>query len=229
MERKIMPNKNEMDLLIHRYAPRLFFNANEPFFPRAVGWSVYEAPGRSESFPRSIELPEGVKRVVEYAIYYDYDIQHLYDLEHVWVYVAGDGSVAECEASFHGKAFRALKQDRGNLDGRTVSLFVQPGKHAMMYDPSLFRLHCGYYTCVGKDAGADGFLCEEILNGSGLAKTDRIDSAVYRFLQSKRFDIAADYFEKPLARESFMPVEQLLRRIPDWLRAEIGRLLEGES
>lgn len=215
--------------IVQTCAPRLLFNKNEPFFPRAVGWSIYRAPGRSASFRRDIVLPRGVAAVIEYAIFYDYDIQHLYDLEHVWIYVAADFSVSECEASFHGKIRKALKPDHGNLCGRSVTLYVQPGKHAMAEDPARFRLHRGYAAAVGEGAGAEGFLCGEILNGSGLIKTKELDSAVYCFLQSKRFPISPDYVEKSLSREIFMPTDRLLREIPCYLRAEIGRLRTGLS
>lgn len=100
------------------YAPYLYFDKKEPFFPVRVGVTVLEEAGPSPSFRRRFEFeqPE-LKYIIEYAIYWDYDIQHLYELEHVWVYVGQDGQVLDCDASFHGWYFKGLLRNRSNLDG----------------------------------------------------------------------------------------------------------------
>lgn len=95
--------------LAMKYAPRLLFDQNEPFFPVRLGITVMRQEEESPSFRRRLAVNHpDVLAVVEYAIYYDYDIQHLYDLEHVWVYIGRDGEVVDAEASFHGKFLKAL-------------------------------------------------------------------------------------------------------------------------
>lgn len=95
--------------LIQAYAPYLYFDKHEPFFPVRVGVTIFEREGASPSFRRSFSFRDPrVKKIIEYAIYWDYDIQHLYELEHVWVYIGHEGEVIDCEASFHGKYLKGL-------------------------------------------------------------------------------------------------------------------------
>jgi hypothetical protein len=85
------------------YAPLLYFDRQEPFYPVRIGISVLHNGDPSPSFRRKFEwMDAAIDYVIEFAIYWDYDIQHLYELEHVWVYVGMDGAVVDAEASFHG-------------------------------------------------------------------------------------------------------------------------------
>ncbi|WP_449394865.1 hypothetical protein [Devosia riboflavina] len=77
-----MPSPSTADIeLARRLAPVIRFGDNEPFLPSRVGISVLTAPGRSPSATLDITFEPGVAKVVEYAIWWDWDIQHLYELE----------------------------------------------------------------------------------------------------------------------------------------------------
>ncbi|HEY8422781.1 MAG TPA: hypothetical protein VIL05_13740 [Thermoclostridium sp.] len=74
--------------IVKRYAPIIYFDEREPFYPIRTGCTIFTRPGPSPSFRREICFnSEYIKYVIEYAIYWDFDIQHLYELEHVWIYV----------------------------------------------------------------------------------------------------------------------------------------------
>ena len=64
-------------------APVICFAANEPFLPSKVGITVLVEPRQSPSAELATTFGPGVARVIEYAIWWDWDIQHLYELEHV--------------------------------------------------------------------------------------------------------------------------------------------------
>ncbi|MNW59343.1 hypothetical protein D3C74_372550 [compost metagenome] len=73
-EDRIMSDEDRK--LAIRYAPCLWFDRNEPFFPARFGVTVLREDGESPSFRRSLNVSRPkVKAIVEYAIYYDYDIQ----------------------------------------------------------------------------------------------------------------------------------------------------------
>lgn len=120
----------EIELARH-LAPVIRFCDNEPFLPGRVGISVLAEPGRSPSAPLDIAFEPGIAKVIEYAIWWDWDIQHLYELEHIWLKLDAKGEVRAVEASAHGGIFPMLRPD-GSLpleEGR-VTLFSAPGKHA---------------------------------------------------------------------------------------------------
>lgn len=123
------------DELAARHRPILMFDANEPFFPDAFGYTVFRGAGASPSTSFEI-VPKGAV-VIEYAIWYDWDIGHLYELEHVWVHLDEDGVVIGVDASQHGR--REVMAIDGGLpeirDGRPV-LYPEPGKHAHWADPA---------------------------------------------------------------------------------------------
>src|SRR5690606_39325258 len=72
-------------------APAIMFDNHEPFYPVKVGYQIFEAPSPSPSFRRAVDLyvdeDRTASKVIEYAIYWDWDIGHLYELEHAWVYL----------------------------------------------------------------------------------------------------------------------------------------------
>lgn len=128
--------------LAARHRPLLRLDANEPFRPLVVGYTVYrhEAPSVSSKF---VIHPKAAT-VIEYAIWYDWDIQHLYDLEHVWVHLDDAENIVAVEASRHGARRRMLRAD-GSLpveDGRPV-LYLEPGKHAHWADAGEMRAKAG--------------------------------------------------------------------------------------
>ncbi|UQZ34392.1 hypothetical protein C2I18_13210 [Paenibacillus sp. PK3_47] len=209
-----------------KYAPRLFFDLNEPFFPVRFGITVLREDGGSPSFRRrlSVNRPD-VEAVVEYAIYYDYDIQHLYDLEHVWVYIGRNGEVADAEASFHGKYLKSLLHGSANLEGTRVSLYVQPGKHALSPLAEVFELLPGFASCTEEGAGADGLIYGDFLRGI-LTTDEDTDRRVRSYLQTCRFTPSLSYtlWEYGDREELFVSWEELLAEIPGRIRRELARL-----
>lgn len=143
--------------LAARLAPVIRFADNEPFLPTRVGITVLDAPRQSPSAELQITFGPGVARVVEYAIWWDWDIQHLYELEHVWLKLDAADRIVAVSASAHGELFDMLRPD-GSLpmeDGR-VTLYAEPGKHAFHATPESIRARrrqlevtCGSLTSEG--------------------------------------------------------------------------------
>jgi len=143
--------------LAARHLPRLMLDAEEPYAPGAIGWTVARAPMASPSSKFALDPAGGT--LIEYAIWYDWDIGHLYDLEHVWVRLGADGAVAEVTASFHGQ--RVPMDAAGGLprmDGTRPVLFAEPGKHAHWADPGAMALRGGaaIRAACGDKAGHEG-------------------------------------------------------------------------
>lgn len=210
-------------ILAERYAPILMFDKSEPFHPVRAGVTVLHRGDRSPSFRREFDwsLP-GLRCIIEYAIYWDYDIGHMYDLEHVWVYVGDDGGVLDGEASFHGKYLKSLLKDRRNVEGGRIRLYAQPGKHAFSPDPDLFLLLPDLRTAALAQTGAGGLLVPEMFRGR--FGTDReTDALVAAYLQSCAFEPALDYEELPFGGGDFITCwSGLFEEIP----VRIGRELE---
>lgn len=114
-----------------RFAPVIRFSANEPFLPSHMGVTILTAARQSPSCVHHVTFEPGVARVIEYAVWWDWDIGHLYDLEHVWIKLGPDDQILAVEASAHGR-FATMSGPDGTLpleDGR-VTLHAEPGKHA---------------------------------------------------------------------------------------------------
>ncbi|HTM78909.1 MAG TPA: HAD family hydrolase, partial [Devosia sp.] len=127
-----VPQLSDADIaLARRHAPIIRFGDNEPFLPSRAGITVMTAPRRSPSAALDIAFEPGVAKVIEYAIWWDWDIQHLYELEHVWVKLDAAGAVVSVNASAHGELF-AMHPADGSLpvESGRVTLFSTPGKHA---------------------------------------------------------------------------------------------------
>ncbi len=114
-------------MLARRYAPVIYFDADEPFLPTCAGYTIVRAPEPSPSFPRYITLEPPSALAIEYALWWDWDIQHLYELEHAWVFVDGSGTIIAVESSQHGAA---TDGDFHQEAGRPI-LYAEPGKHAL--------------------------------------------------------------------------------------------------
>ncbi|MFD1955342.1 hypothetical protein ACFSL6_14465 [Paenibacillus thailandensis] len=207
------------------YAPYLLFDLREPFYPDAVGVTVLDKPGPSPSFYRTFEFDEpGLSRIIEYAIWWDYEIGHLYELEHVWVYVGRDGRVIGCEASFHGKVLLGLLKDRSNLaDGTHVRLYSQPGKHAFSPLPDLFELLPGLYRAAGEDAGIDGLIVNDLFRGK-FETNDRINGRVRQYLRQFAFTPSLEFKEYRIREEFLMPWNELYEQIPGRIGARLKEL-----
>lgn len=211
-----------------RYEPRLLMDKRESFFPVRIGVTKFEAEEDSLSFRRRIAFTDPkVQSVLEYAIYYDYDIQHLYDLEHVWIYIGKEGEIVDAEASFHGKYLKALRSDRSNISHGRVTLYVQPGKHAMAPLAERFERLPDFDRCTMEEAGADGVICGDMFAGL-IRKDDETDRRVREHLQKFRFRPSREYEEFRWEKEAerFVPWERLYAEIPERMRKELA-LIRG--
>ncbi|MFC5449534.1 hypothetical protein [Paenibacillus aestuarii] len=218
-----------MDIeLLKKYAPSIYFDRNEPFFPVKVGATVLTGPGASPSFPRLFDFKHPkLQYVIEYAIYWDYDIQHLYELEHVWVFVGHDGEVLDCEASSHGRYMKGLLKDRSNIeDGTHVKLYSQPGKHAFSPLLELFELIPNLYTCTNEDAGNMGLIVTDAFKGV-YESNEEIDRVVETYLQTFRFVPSMEFVPYAIPEALYVPWSELFVEIPKRIEERIVEICAG--
>jgi len=210
--------------LVKKYAPQIYFNENEPFFPVKVGYTIFDKTAKSPSTSRIIELKENDAYAIEYAIYWDFDIQHLYELEHVWVYIDGEGKVTDCEASFHGEYLKALFKDRSNLEDDThICVYSQPGKHAFCPIKQFFELVPGAEEATGEKAGEDGLLVTGIFKDV-LETNEMIQKIVKEYLMKFRFVPSANYVKYSIPGDMFVPWELLKKEIPLMIEAKLREI-----
>lgn len=215
--------------LAAKYAPIIHFDEREPFYPVRIGVTILEKPDiavaseqmASPSFNRVLDCQdERLQFVIEYAIYWDYDIEHLYDLEHIWVYVAKDGSVLDCEASFHGDYLKGMFKTRDNIEATHVNLYSQPGKHAFSPDPKLFELIPNYDSCTYETAGSAGLIVTKAFKGL-YETSDEIDQLVEAYLQKYKFRASGIYQPYALPDDLFVSWEELRNEVPDRIHREL--------
>ncbi len=170
-------------------APIIRFADNEPYFPTKAGITIIPEPQQSPSAELQITFGPAVVRVIEYAIWWDWDIQHLYELEHVWLSLDAADRIVAVSASAHGELRDMVRPD-GSLpieNGR-VTLYAEPGKHAFHATPDTIlekrqwlEAACGPLTADGhvliNDMFAEAF--------SGVTAEDH--RAVRRHLQGRAF------------------------------------------
>jgi len=216
----------EEKALFIRYCPRIYMDRADPFPVRYIGCTVFTQPQRSESFPKWLVNPqtEGADRILEYAVYFDYDIQHMYDLEHIWVAIDGKGTVVNCWCSFHGMRLRAAGLGTFMMEGEHPVLYSQPGKHAMLPDPKLFFLHPDFERACKEKAGGGvlipGFLSDRI-------KTDpETDEKVTRYIREHYSFIPAMAFAPAQIEETqIMSCRELLDKIPELIACQLRRII----
>jgi putative hydrolase of the HAD superfamily len=213
--------------LARRLAPVIRFCDNEPFLPSRVGISVLAAPSRSPSSSIDIAFEPGIVKVIEYAIWWDWDIQHLYELEHIWLKLDSDDAIVSVEASAHGGKL-VMKNAEGDLpyeDGR-ITLISAPGKHAFTASVDLQAEGATLTTLYCQElAGRDRILIPERFSERLTAITSEDHRAVKRYLQSrgflptstfgKRFDLAEVEFVSWSELESWIPerITQVLQQV----------------
>jgi hypothetical protein len=208
--------------LILKYQPYIYRDKRDPFPVRFIGCTVFTEKRRSDSFPKWIVDPAeaGAKMIMEYAIYYDYDIQHLYDLEHIWVAVGEDGNVVDCWCSFHGMRLRAAGVGSFYLEGTHPVLYSQPGKHAMLPDPTLFALHPQLHTACMRDAGG-GLLIPSFLAGA-VETNEKRDAAIGHYIRTNYSFVPSMVFEREeIAAAQYISWPALLDKIPQLLGAQL--------
>lgn len=216
--------------LISKYAPYIYFDQKEPFFPVRIGATVLEETGDSPSFRRSFSFEDPkLKYVIEYAIYWDFDIQHLYELEHIWVYVGHDGEVLDCDASFHGRYFKGLLNDRSNLlDETHVKLYSQPGKHAFLPREDMFQLLPNLMTCTDEDAGIRGLIITGPFQGI-YTTDDETNLMVERYLQKFRFKPSLKFVEYRIDPKLYVTWSELHKEIPGRIKDRLEEMLQQQS
>ncbi len=212
-----------------RHAPRIRFDAQEPFFPSVVGYTVFREAGRSPSFPREIELAPQVTTVIEYAVWWDWDIGHLYELEHIWVHLDQHENVVAGEASWHG-GHNAMIDENGQVpieDGR-LTVHSEPGKHAFAPSPQrlLERAPRTTLSC-GVNAGTMGVHVTPLFKGIIADRTPPNNRLVHTFLERHVFAPSYD-FSTVFALESIthVPWERLFKWIPGRITWWLGQLDE---
>lgn len=211
--------------LFLRHCPRIYKDKADPFPIRYIGCTAFTEPRRSDSFPKWFVDPraEGAAMILEYAVYYDYDIQHMYDLEHIWVALDEQGSLIDCWCSFHGMRLRAAGVSTFAKDGEYPILYSQPGKHAMLPHPELFRLHPDFYRACGSAAGG-GVLVPGFL--SGKVKSDpKTDETVARYIrETYSFTPSLVFVPEQIEEAQLVSWPALLDRIPALLSAQLEKI-----
>jgi hypothetical protein len=217
-----MPTMPPASELVEQFAPVICCDEREPFPPLRAGWSVYRASGPSPSFQRIVEVEPPAARVIEYAIWFDWDISHLNELEHVWVYLDGQARVLGCEGSWHG-FYRGMTPGDGLLlaDGHPL-VYALPGKHSFAAQPDGFdesRAECE--RDCGPLAGRGGVQVTHLTLGK-IEKTPETDALARAYLQRRRFTPAWQFARRvTLGADMLAPWDSLAAEIPqrvnDWI------------
>lgn len=180
-----MSVQEQSDLaLARRLAPLLRFADNEPFLPTRIGVSMLHGPSRSPSAPLDIVPVSGANRVLEYAIWWDWDIQHLYELEHIWLHLDAIDAVIHVEASAHGGKFAMSLPGTGDR----VTLVSTPGKHAFTATEAEQTAQADQVRMACQElAGRGGILVNDMFAQQLQGLTAEDHRAVKRYLQSRAF------------------------------------------
>lgn len=198
--------------LAETFVPHLRYDRREPFAPAGIGYTIFQAAGKSPSCRRTIEAPQG-GRAIEYAFYYDFDIQHLYDLEHAFVYLDGEERIVGVEGSFHGKFLNSMIDGVTEFEGSHPVLYVQPGKHALLPAPEYFELLIDRDKACMEHAGEAGFLISAMFENrlSTDGETDRRVEAYIRREYAFRpsWEFTGKSPDGRTAEELLMPYAQL--------------------
>ncbi|WP_200940218.1 HAD family hydrolase [Devosia sp. Root436] len=220
----------EIDLA-RRLAPVVRFCDNEPFLPSRVGVTVLDTPARSPSTGIPIVFEAGVAKVIEYAIWWDWDIQHLYELEHIWLKLDADDSVVAVEASAHGGKL-AMQLPGGALpleEGR-VTLVSTPGKHAFTAtaDAQAQDAELTVVSCQ-ELAGRAGILINDMFRAALTEVMAEDHRAVKRYLQARAFLPAFDFGQRfALSSIEFMSWEALAAWIPGRVKAVLAEVRQEQ-
>jgi phosphoglycolate phosphatase-like HAD superfamily hydrolase len=226
----MLPDQDAL-ALARRLAPVLRFADNEPFLPTRVGVTLLQQPGRSPSAPLHIDFALGATRVIEYAIWWDWDIQHLYELEHIWLHIDADEAVVRVEASAHGGKFPMVDAN-GDLPvfGGRISLVSAPGKHAFTATVADQVPHSeGVRLACQELAGRGGILVSDMFKEALEGLTAEDHRAVKRHLQSRAFLPASDFNQHlDLAALDFCTWSDLDDWIPGRVRAVVADVREKQ-
>jgi hypothetical protein len=214
------------------YKPYLWFDKKEPFEITAVGYTVFRENKQSESFPKRKMLANWNQTafIIEYAIWFDYDIQHMYDLEHIWVYVNKDGVIVETEGSFHGKYLRVVTPDTNQTvieDETHINAYCQPGKHAILPEPALFRLVPDWSGSCSEYAGIEGVLIPDMY-ANQIHTNPEFQEVVKQYIQERFGFVPSMEYEKKIWKDSIlMSWKELSDSIPNRVNAQIAIIEEA--
>ena len=214
--------------LAKTHAPQLRFDANEPFFPLAVGYTVFRTASKSPSSKFTIEPNNGI--VIEYAIWWDWDIQHLYELEHIWVYLDADKNLLKVEASAHGNQYAMLIDDEAlPLEDGRITLYSEPGKHGFVAQPEWFEARKDHTieSCTDK-AGEGGVHISNPFGAETLGNPTLLQHRLAkRYMQRLAFTPTFDFSEVYDLRDvPFVTWDTLQDWIPrrvSWWLSELER------
>jgi phosphoglycolate phosphatase-like HAD superfamily hydrolase len=184
--------------LARRFAPIVRLSDNEPFLPSRVGVTVFDKAGTSPSAPLEVTFEPGVARVIEYAVWWDWDIQHLYELEHIWLKLDAADNVVAVEASSHGGKFAmALPDGSLPIEAGRVTLFSAPGKHAFSASAQV-QLDVAEQTVLSCQelAGQRAILVNDMFRGALEGLTAEDNRAVKRHLQGRAFLPSFDFNQR---------------------------------
>lgn len=206
--------------LAAQYAPILLLDANEPFLPLVVGYTVFRKSVHSPSAHRYVELERWGKRgadtVIEYALWWDWDIAHLYELEHVWVYLDANGEVIHAEGSRHGRYRKLLVRGEPPLTGTRLTVFVEAGKHSLASTRRLLNnlAPVTRKLCL-RHAGLEGVLITWLFRGIIRAKSPEADRLVHTYLERYAFEPSMEFSQVyPIPPEALVPWPALFSWIP---------------
>jgi glycerophosphoryl diester phosphodiesterase len=227
---RTIPSEADYQLAV-KYAPRIRFDAKEPFLPSVVGYTVFRQTAPSPSFPRTIEIAGNVATVIEYAVWWDWDIEHLYELEHIWVLLDKDGNLISGEASWHG-GMHVMLDEHSRLpveDGR-LTVHSEPGKHAFAPSPKWLqeRKETTDFSC-GRTSGYMGVHVTRLFEGRIHDRTILNNRLVHTWLERNAFVPTYEFTKKfDLENAVFVPWAQLDAWIPArvaWWTQELNRTI----
>ncbi|MCR6673009.1 HAD family hydrolase [Devosia ginsengisoli] len=231
MSPSVRPTTSADIALARRLAPVIRFCDNEPFLPSRVGITVLDTPARSPSTGLPIAFEPGVARVIEYAIWWDWDIQHLYELEHIWLKLAADDSIVAVEASAHGGKFAMQLPDGAlPLESGRVTLVSTPGKHAFTATAQE-QLPDAERTVVACQelAGRAGILINDMFRARLGAVTPEDHRAVKRYLQARAFLPTFSFNQLfDLAAAEFSSWDDLAAWIPGQVKAVLAQVRQEQ-
>ena len=223
-------SQTDHDLAL-KYAPRIRFDALEPFLPSVIGYTVFRETAPSQSFPREIVITPDVPIVIEYAVWWDWDMGHLYELEHIWVKLDAQGQIVGGDASWHG-GFHVMLDENDILpmeDGR-LTVHSEPGKHA--FAPSIKWLSERREETInscGKNAGKMGVHVTPLFEGLIHDRIPVNNRLVHTYLERQIFEPSYEFTKVFDTEEAvFVPWDNLFRWIPSrisWWVKELDRTI----
>lgn len=218
--------------LAAKVAPVIMFDNHEPFYPVKVGYQIFEAPSPSPSFRRAVDLyvdeDRTASKVIEYAIYWDWDIGHLYELEHAWVYLDQNDQPLRVDASFHGTYHVLGVAGRERPLPQPFPLYSQPGKHAFARSPRWFEPREPYIDACTKDAGNAGLLITPLFEGI-IHKLPGDDELARAYLRQRAFHPSFSFENLWKIREELLvPWAELKAWIPRRISEIRAKLAQDE-